>query len=133
MSFGNYLEEAVMKHCFKGTALSQATNLYVALFTTNPDEDASGSEVSGYDYARVNHNSWDFDGQQTGAYQVSNDGVVTFPAANGGNWGTVTHFAIFDASTAGNMYAYGELDTSKAVNDGDTAEFADEALKVTLT
>ena len=132
MSFGNYLEEAVMKHCFKGDALTQPTNLYVALFTTNPDEDASGTEVTGYDYARVNHNSWDFDGQQTGAYQVSNNGAVTFTTATA-SWGTVTHFAIFDAATAGNMYAYGALDASKTVGDGDTADFADEALKVTLT
>jgi len=44
----------------------------------------------------------------------------------------VTHFAIFDAATLGNMLAYGALDTAKAVNDGDTAEFADAALKITL-
>ena len=131
MSFGNYLEEAVIKHCFKGTALTQPTNLYVALFTTDPAEDASGTEVTGGSYARKLHNSWDFDGQVGGAYQASNNGAVTFATATA-NWGTVTHFAIFDALSAGNMYAYGALDTSKAVNNGDTAEFADAALKITL-
>jgi hypothetical protein len=130
-SFSNYLEEALLKHVFGITEYTQPT-IYVGLFTDDPGEDASGTEVSGNGYARVAHADWDADGQQGGKYQVSNDGAIDMGAASGGSWGTVTHVAIFDAETNGNMLAYGALDASKTIGDGDSCEFADAELKVQL-
>jgi hypothetical protein len=62
---------------------------------------------------------------------MSNDGAITFPTATG-NWGTVTHFGIFDASTSGNLLVWGALAVSKVVNTGDTASFATGELDLTL-
>ena len=128
MSFSDYLENKLLDHVFKNTAFTQPANIYVALFTTAPNDTGGGTEVSGNGYARVLHNSWDV--AAVGA--TENTGVVTFPQASGGNWGTVTHVGLFDASTVGNMLAWGTLSVSKAVNDGDTAEFADGAIDITL-
>ena len=39
------------------------------------------------------------------------------------NWGLVTHQAVFDATTVGNMLIYGALAASKNINSGDPAPF----------
>jgi hypothetical protein len=62
---------------------------------------------------------------------MSNDVAITFPTASA-SWGTVTHFGVFDASTAGNLLYWGALSVSKAVGSGDTASFAIGELDVTL-
>lgn len=69
-------------------------------------------------------------GAATG-WAIANDGAITFPTASA-SWGTVTHFGVFDASTAGNLLYWGALTTSKAVGSGDTASFAVGELDVTL-
>jgi hypothetical protein len=44
----------------------------------------------------------------------------------------VTHVAIYDASTGGNMLAHGALTASKTVDSGDTFTIAAGALSLTL-
>ncbi len=115
MSFSNTFETHVLNYVFTATSVSRPTAWYLALFTTNPAEDASGSEVStsGTAYAR-----------QSAAFTVSGNlattsGAIEFPEATGSGFGTVTHVAIFDASTSGNMIAYSALSSSKAIAAGD--------------
>jgi len=65
---------------------------------------------------------------------LSNAIVFTFPQATG-DWGTITHFAIWDHATATaavNLIAHGALSTIKAIDNGDTARFAIGELDVTL-
>jgi len=133
MSFSVYLEAALLNHTFKNAAFTQPTNLYVALMTAAPADDATGStitEPSGNGYARVNHNVWAVAtvGTDTSA---KNTGAITFPTATG-LWGTISHFAICDAATVGNMLAYGTLTTAKQVTTDDTPSFASEAIVITL-
>ena len=52
MSFSNFLETKVLGHVFGATAYTAAGTLYLALFTSNPAEDGSGTEVTGGAYAR---------------------------------------------------------------------------------
>jgi hypothetical protein len=51
-----------------------------------------------------------------------NIAAITFPAPTG-NWGTATHFALWDSATygAGNLLASGILTTAKTINSGDAA------------
>jgi hypothetical protein len=51
--------------------------------------------------------------------KVTNNGVITFNTANGA-WGNITHYAIYDAITAGNFLAYGSLSVAKDVVSGNT-------------
>jgi hypothetical protein len=61
---------------------------------------------------------------------TSNKATITFPAPTA-NWGSITHFALYDASTAGNMLFCAALTTSKTVNNGDAApSFVVDALTV---
>lgn len=112
MSFSNYLENKVLLHVFGATAYTAPSTLYIALFTSDPGETGSGTEVSGGSYAR-----------QTAAFtvvnnQASNTAAVEFPTATG-SWGTITYAAVYDAASGGNLLAYGALTTSKTIASGD--------------
>lgn len=62
----------------------------------------------------------------------ANGSALTSAAASGS--GTITHFAIFSASTGGTQRTdWTALTASKAVSTGDTVSWASGALRVTLT
>jgi hypothetical protein len=62
---------------------------------------------------------------------IDNANEITFPQASG-NWGTLTHFALFDTASGGNMLAHGALSISKTISSEDTAKFAAGDLDVSL-
>ncbi len=129
MSFSNYLELKLLDEIVGKTSFTMPT-AYVALFVGDPlDTGAGGAEVSGNNYARVSTAGGDWNAAASGS--IDNANAVTFPQASG-SWGTVDYFALYDASSAGNLLASGALDTSKAVGNGDTPEFAAAALAITL-
>lgn len=125
MSFSNYLETKVLDHVFGGTAYTAPATLYLGLFTSNPNEDGSGTEVSGGGYAR-----------QSVAFTISgntasNTAAVEYPTATA-NYGTVTHVGIYDASSAGNLIAYAALTSSKTIETGDVFRVPTGDLDITL-
>ena len=127
MSFSNSAETLVLNWLFTAGSATRPTSWYLALFTANPDEDASGTEVStsGTAYAR-----------QSVAFTVSgntasNSAAVEFPTATA-SYGTVTHVGVFDASTSGNLIAYASLTTSKAIDTGDVMRVPAGDLDITL-
>jgi hypothetical protein len=127
-SFNDYTENKVLDHIVGKTSYTMPT-AYVALFTVAPTDAGGGTEVSGGSYARVATAGADWNAAASGA--TSNANAVTFPAATA-SWGTVVAFALMDASTAGNMLAWADLTTSKAIGSGDTASFAAGDLDITL-
>jgi hypothetical protein len=141
-AMSDYLENKLIDHLLRSATFSKPTAVYVALFTAAPSDPGGGTEVSGGSYARVAVNPSDTNWEATqggtsgnssgtgGATQ--NAGAVTFPTPTA-NWGSITHFAIMDASSGGNMLFHGALTTAKTVNNGDPApSFAAGALDVTL-
>lgn len=127
MSMTNYLEDAVLNHILRNTSMTSPTTIYVGLFTAAPSDAGGGTELSGDGYSRQ---SVAFD-DPAGGGTTQNSAQVSF-TASGGNWGSVTHFALFDASSSGNMLFWAALDTSRTVNDGDTLDFDAGELTVTL-
>ena len=109
-----------------GQAVTRPTTIFCGLFTAaGTPESGTVTEVTGGSYARVDVTSA-FGAPTNGA--GSNTAAVTF-AAPTANWGTVTHFGIFDASTGGNLIAYGTLSASRVISNGDAApSFAAGAL-----
>ena len=109
--------------------------VYIGLFTSAPNDAGSGGvEVTGGSYARVSVNP--LDANWTAASSVdgvtTNAAAITFPAPTA-NWGTVTHFGIFDATTTGNLLFHGALSASRVISNGDAApQFAAGALSVTF-
>jgi len=128
-SFANYWENEILDHLFGKGSYTPPT-IYVGLSTADPSDDASGlAEPSGNSYARVSTSGADWNIASGGTIDNANE--ITFPQASG-NWGTLTHFALFDAASGGNMLAHGPLSISKTISSGDTAKFAAGDLDVSL-
>jgi hypothetical protein len=138
----DYLENKIIDHLFRGTSYTAPSTLYVSLHTAACSDSSTGTEVSGGSYARVavtsNGTNWantqnSGTGVSTGTSgTTSNSSAITFPAPTA-NWGTVTHFGIFDASTSGNMLLCQALTVSKTINNGDAApSFAAGALTIQI-
>jgi len=133
-AMSDWLEGQIRAHIFRTATFTKPTALHVALFTGAPSDAGGGTEVTGGSYARVARAPLDAnwtapDG--TGGV-TANAAVITF-AAPTANWGTVTHFGIFDASSGGNLLFHGALTASRVINNGDAApEFAADALTITF-
>lgn len=122
MAKSNYLENKILDHVLGNTPFTQPASLYVALFTSDPGEAGGGTEVTGGGYARQ---PIDFNAASGGS--ATSDGQVDFsnmPAS------TVTHMAIYDASTSGNLLYYGVLGSPKTIEAGNTATLADDDLTI---
>ncbi len=122
----NYLENALINATLRNTSYTSPTTVYVALYTTDPTDADTGTECSGGSYARQ---AVTFGSPSNGV--STNSASVTFPTASG-NWGTITHIGIRDASTAGNLLYHTPLDTSKTVNTSDVFTISSGNLSVTL-
>lgn len=125
MSFSNEFETRVLQWTFTTGSPTRPTAWYVALFTTDPTDAGTGTEVSGGSYARTAV-TFTVSGDT-----ASNSGAVEFPEATG-SWGTITHIGIYDASTSGNLIAHAALTASKAIASGDILRFPIGDLDVTL-
>lgn len=129
----DYLEVELIKHLFRTGSFTKPTVLGIALFTAAPSDSGGGTEVTGGSYARVDHPPLDANWDATSGTDglTANTSVITFPTPTA-NWGTITHFAIFDATSGGNMLYHGALTASKTVNNGDPAPtFPAGALTIT--
>lgn len=148
-AMSDFLENKLIDFLFRAQALgitggtaaagTGPANLYVALLTAAPSDTGGGTEVTGGSYARVTVASSlaNWAGTQSAGSTTassgtggttSNNNAITFPAPSA-NWGSVTHVAIYDASSSGNLLAWSALTTPKTVNNGDPApSFAAGAL-----
>lgn len=128
-AISNYLEEKIVDHYLRGVASTAPATVYLALFESDPGEDGAGTETAYTGYAREAATWTALDG----AGQTKNVGVVTFDAnGNASAAVTVTHAAIFDSLTTGNMLFYGPLAAPKTLAVGDVLSFAANALTLTL-
>ena len=135
-SFSDDLEKKLLNHILGGGDYSRPATVYIGLWTSALNDASTGStanEVSGGSYVRksVTNNSTNWPAASGTTATKSNGTAITFAQATA-SWGTVTHFAILDASTAGNILGWGTLTVSKAIGNGDTASFAIGDLDVTL-
>lgn len=125
MSMSNYLESALIDHTLRNTAYTSPTTVYAALSTADPTEAGTGTvEPDGTWYARI---AATFDA--AGA----NSAIIDFGTVTADDNGDiVTHVAIYDAVTGGNMLYYGALTTSKTLNTDDDVTFPVGTLTITL-
>jgi len=124
--FSNFLENALINATLRATTYTSPATVYVSLYTTDPTDADTGTEVSGGSYART---AVTMGAPSNGVSTNSAD--VTFPTATG-SWGTVTHIGIHDALTSGNLLFHTPLDTSKTIDSGDIFKITTGNLSVTL-
>ena len=122
----NFLENALINATLRNTTYTSVATVYVSLWTSDPTDAGSGTEVSGGSYART---AVTFGAPSNGVSLNSAD--VTFPTATG-SWGVVGWIGINDASTGGNLLYHSPLDTSKTIDSGDIFKISTGNLSVTL-
>jgi len=122
----NFLENALINATLRNTTYTSVATVYVSLWTSDPTDAGSGTEVSGGSYART---AVTFAAPSNGASTNSAD--VTFPTATA-SWGTVGWIGINDAASSGNLLYHSPLDTAKAIDSGDIFKISTGNLSVTL-
>jgi hypothetical protein len=122
----NYLENALINATLRNTSYTSPSVVYLGLYTSDPTDADTGTEVSGSAYARQ---SITFGAPSNGV--STNSAAIEFPQA-GGSWGTVTHIGIRDALTSGNLLFHTPLDASKVIATGDIFRIAIGSLSVTF-
>ena len=122
----NYLENALINGTLRATTYTAPSTVYVGLYTSDPTDANTGTEVTGGSYART---SVTFGAPSDGV--SLNSAAVEFPQATG-SWGTVGWIGLLDASTSGNLLYHTPLDVSKTIASGDIFKIAIGSLSVTL-
>jgi hypothetical protein len=124
--FSDYLENKVLDHVLRNVSYSSPTTVYVGLYTTDPTDAGSGTEVTGGSYAR-----------QVLSVTTASAGIVTssadinFPQATA-SWGSVGYLGILDALSSGNLLMHTALTTAKTIDTGDILKISSGNLTVTL-
>ncbi len=124
-SLTDYAEDALRGHVLLNDAYTSPTTVYLALYTTATTDAGGGTEVTGGSYARQ---AVTFTAGSTGAVASSADvEFADMPAA------TVTHAALCDAASAGNMLLHGPLNAPKTVASGAPLVFPAGDITATFT
>ena len=122
----NYLENALINGTLRATSYTAPTTTFLALYTNDPTDADTGTEVTGGSYVRQ---SITFSAPSGGA--TSNSSAIEFPQCTL-TWGTITHIGIRDAVTSGNLLYHSPFDTSKTISTGDIFKVTATNLTVTL-
>ena len=158
----DYLEDKLLDHVLNfgngsltvgsGRGYTPPATVYVALFAdsgsgvaaaleSNTSGTAATSKVGYYEinngsYARQTITFANAGASTTGT--ISSNATVSFPVATanyqtaGSTGQVVTHLALMDASTSGNVLFYGALTTSKTVSSGDQFTISSGNLSISL-
>lgn len=126
-SLSDYAENMMLDHILGTTTYTPKATIYLAISTTNPD-DAIGNltEPVGGSYARV---AIAFDAASV--RKVVQTAVAEFPTATG-DWGTISHYAIMEDITGGNMIAHGALVASRSVTSGKTFSITGGEIEISM-
>lgn len=122
----NFLENALINATLRNTSYTSPAVVYLALYTSDPTDADTGTEVTGNGYARQ---AITFGAPSNGV--STNSAAIEFPQATG-SFGTVTHVGIRDALTTGNLLFHTPLDASKTIATGDVFRVAIGSLSVSF-
>ena len=125
----NYTENKLIDHIFRTASFVKPAGLYIGLIIAATDLEAgSVTEVTGAGYARIARAPLDANWNATTTNGITaNTASLQFPAATA-DWGTVTHFGIWDAVTGGNLLIYARLTNDRTITNVTTPSFAANAL-----
>jgi hypothetical protein len=124
-AMSDYLENEILDHILSVGSYTMPTAVYVGLSTGSFNDDNSGTELTGNNYSRV---AATFSAASSGT--TSNSAAIEFAAATG-SWGSVSHFGIFDAASAGNLLIHGAFTVAKTIASGDILKIPTGDLDIT--
>jgi hypothetical protein len=123
-SLTTYLKDALYNHVLRNTSYTSPTTVYLGLMTDNPTDaglqtaevDDHPNYTSGYSRQAIAFDA-PSDGSGSNSAEESFGAVVTTGPM------TITHVALFDAATAGNMLKYAALTSTKEISNGDIFKY----------
>lgn len=125
-ALSDYAENKVLDAIGANATFTTPSAVYLGLSTGSFNDDGSGTEISGNNYARV---AVSFGSAASGT--MSNDAAIEFAAATGSGFGTVSHWGLFDAASSGNLLVHGSFSASKQISSGDVLKIAVGDLDIT--
>ena len=126
-AFSDYVEDQITGWINGTTFAAAPTNTYVQLFNGSPTDTGTGGTAL---LTRVAVAAGGWTRGTGGAGTLTNTAVITI-TSSAGSAVTADNFAVFDASTGGNLLFYGALSASKSIAIGDEVKF--NASQLTLT
>lgn len=136
MSFTDKWENEVLNYLFGGVAMTPPPTLYLALHVgaSAPTDAGVGftepAGTTGYARVPVTRDVATFPATTTGT--VTNSVPFAFPSPTA-NWGTATHFGLFDAAAGGAAVIVAPLSIAKQILAGDSPDFKAAQLSFTLS
>lgn len=137
--FSDYLEEKIIETTLRGAVMPAPSSIYIALFTGDPtDANVTSNEVSVAAWPAYARQDAAAGAAIATGWTPSSNGVSsnakvsTFAANNGVAAITITHLALYDSQSGGNMLYHAPLVSSKTLQVGDVLSFGIGALTVTV-
>ena len=137
-AFSDYLEAGILSATLRGQALSTPSSIYIALFTGDPNDDASGFELTDSAYLRQNaakgesiSNGWTAPSVSGDGMVSSNAKVIQFPPIADGSV-TLSHYGVFDSQTGGNLLYHGAFTVAKTLEVNDVLSIDIGGLQIIL-
>jgi len=133
-AFSDYLENKLVDATLRGQSFTAPSTVYLSLFTADPTDANTGNELtdSGYvrqDMAKGGAVATGWAAPSNGV--TSNAQLIQFPPIADGTV-VLTHYALFDAQSGGNMLYHSSLTTSKTMEVSDVTSFDIGALTITI-
>ena len=136
MAMTTYLKNKTLDNLFRGESYTSPSIIYVALSKSAPTDAGSNCtepDASSYKRLATSSNSVNWNASNNGT--ISNASTLRFAEAEE-SWTTqaapITHWAMFDQETGGNMLFYGQLTKTQEVPRGAILEFPENGLTTTI-
>lgn len=138
MGASTYTKNNILKALLQGTALPLPAGTYISLHTADPGETGANEVSTGAWPAYVRRKAEAAGAMGTGwttptTGSSTNTNQLTYPSNDGAGTVTVTHFAIWDALSAGNCLDAAALTASRALSVGDILVFDIGSLSVAVS
>jgi len=132
-TLSNYATTELVDHVFKAE-YSPAATLYLALCTSAPTAASTGTNIVETDYTNYVRKS--FTGSSLFAAaatrKVAQNAQIEFAQAGGASGSDISHWVIVDASSNGNMLAFGSFNSSWNTVDGNTPKIASGEIEISI-
>lgn len=118
----NYAENAAINHLLGRSAWTMPTANYLQLHTADPGENCTTAVASTNTRQALTYSA-------AASLAIENNNAVSFTATAAE---TITHFSVWDASTAGNPIYYGQFGASQTLGIGDLFNVAAGAVDLSF-
>ncbi len=127
-ALSDYLKDKLLDHAVGKTSYTMPGTVKVCLYTSNPTAADVGTEVTGGSYTRQTLAT----AAASGGSAVTS-GVITFSGLPDCTSTPITHVAVRDSGSGGNLLWFGPLAASKSPSAGDSVSIAAGDLVFTLS